>query len=62
VNDQQQDTIRRILTKARDKIKAASVMLESGMYDDAVSRAYYAVFYAISAALYSKGLSFSTHS
>lgn len=31
------------------------------MFDDAVSRAYYAVFHAMNAALISRGLSFSSH-
>jgi uncharacterized protein (UPF0332 family) len=36
-------------------------MYDFKRYDDAVSRAYYAVFHALSAALLSKGLSFSSH-
>jgi uncharacterized protein (UPF0332 family) len=51
-----------MLAKARDKMGAARLLVENGKYDDAVSRSYYGVFFAISAALYSKGLSFSTHS
>ncbi|MFA6471802.1 MAG: HEPN domain-containing protein [Candidatus Latescibacterota bacterium] len=58
----QSDTIKSMLAKARDKIDTARIMLENGKFDDVVSRSYYAVFHTISAALYSKGLSFSTHS
>jgi len=36
-------------------------MFENACYDDAVSRAYYAVFHSLTAALLSKGLSFSSH-
>jgi uncharacterized protein (UPF0332 family) len=61
VNDNQRDTIRRMLAKARDKIETAESLLEAGKFDDSASRAYYAVFYAISAALFSKGLAFSSH-
>lgn len=58
----QPETIKLMLTKARDKICSARIMLENGRFDDSVSRSYYAVFHAISAALYSKELSYSTHS
>jgi uncharacterized protein (UPF0332 family) len=51
-----------MLKKARDKISSAKMLQEYGLFDDAVSRSYYAVFYAISAALFSRELSFSTHS
>ncbi|MHB9028662.1 MAG: HEPN domain-containing protein [Candidatus Latescibacterota bacterium] len=51
-----------MLAKAQDKIDTAKINMEHGKYDDVVSRSYYAVFFAISAVLFSKGLSFSTHS
>ena len=35
--------------------------MELGYYGDAASRAYYAVFHAISAVLAKKGLTFSSH-
>ena len=56
------ETIKLMLAKARDQIDSARIMLENGRFDDSVSRSYYAVFHAISAALYSKELSYSTHS
>lgn len=40
----------------------ANIALTNDQYDDAVSRSYYAVFHAISALLFTKGLSFSSHS
>lgn len=42
-------------------MEAARIMYEYKQYDDAVSRAYYAVFHAMTAALLSKGLVFSSH-
>ena len=51
-----------IITKAENKLQTAYFNFSAGQYDDAVSRAYYAVFHAISACLLSKGLSFSSHS
>ena len=56
------DTPRQMIAKARIKIDSAQILLINGNYDDSVSRSYYAVFFAVSAALYSKGLSFSSHS
>ena len=50
-----------MLVKARSKLRAAHVLLESGSWSDAGSRAYYAVFHAISAALLSIGESYSSH-
>ena len=37
-------------------------MTEKGFYEDAVSRGYYAMFYAVSALLWTKGLGSSKHS
>ena len=51
-----------IIAKAENKIKTADFNFSAGQYDDAVSRAYYAVFHALTACLLSKGLSFSSHS
>ena len=50
-----------MLAKAQDKLSSARIMLENGRFDDTVSRSYYAVFHAISAALFSKSLSYSSH-
>jgi len=51
-----------ILEKAESKLKTANLNFSAGQYDDAVSRAYYAVFHALGACLLSKDLSFSSHS
>ncbi|MBI5745715.1 MAG: HEPN domain-containing protein [Nitrospirae bacterium] len=55
------DVIKMMLIKAHKKLKAAKIDLDNDQYDDSVSRAYYAVYHAISAALFSKGLHFSSH-
>ena len=52
----------KMLAKAEDKLKTARINFEHGQYDDSISRAYYAVFHAISAVLFSKSLAFSSHS
>ena len=51
-----------LLAKARDSLAAARLLLDSGYADFAVSRAYYAMFYAAEALLDARGLAFSRHS
>lgn len=50
-----------LLAKAERKLASARHSLAGGFYDDAASRAYYAVFHAMSAVLASKGKAFSSH-
>ena len=50
------------LELAEDKLKHARRIFEIGLYDDAVSRAYYAMFYAAKAALLSEGVDLRRHS
>ncbi len=50
-----------IIAKAKDKLKTSCIDFQHEQYDDAVSRAYYAVFHMITAALYLKGMVFSSH-
>jgi len=52
------DPVKALLEKSRSKLNAAHVLYRDGLYDDSVSRAYYAVFHALTAALLSKGQSF----
>lgn len=47
---------------ALKKMDTAQLLLKNDRNDDAVSRAYYAVFHGISALLLSKGLVYSSHS
>jgi uncharacterized protein (UPF0332 family) len=50
------------MEKARESIKAARIMLNEKMLTFAMNRIYYAMFYAVQAALSKKGVSFSKHS
>lgn len=58
----QKEAIEALLNKAKSKLKTAQIDFDNNQYDDAVSRAYYAVFHAISATLLSKNLVYSSHS
>jgi uncharacterized protein (UPF0332 family) len=50
------------LDRAHQDLLATQSILDQGFYGVAVSRAYYAMFYAATALLVSKGISRSTHS
>ena len=50
------------LERAAQSIQAAKELITGGFYDFAASRAYYAAFYAATAALLDKGLEFGKHS
>jgi uncharacterized protein len=50
------------LERAKYAIEAAGKLLSDGYNDFAVSRAYYAVFYAATALLLNEGMEFSKHS
>ena len=56
------DNLNAIMSKAHEKLAAAQRELSGGFYGEAASRAYYAVFHALSAVLATQGLSFSSHS
>ena len=49
------------LIAARRKLDGARSALDSGFFEDAVSRAYYAAFHAVTAALATRELSYSSH-
>lgn len=49
------------LTRAREKIEVARTLFAARCFDDAVSRAYYAVFHAAGAALFLEGYEAKTH-
>jgi len=57
----EEEIVRIQLNKASQKIKAAKRLLEEGFLDDAISRAYYAVYHAASAALFKEGILAKTH-
>jgi uncharacterized protein (UPF0332 family) len=50
-----------LLTLADEKLRAASLLVVGGAWGDASSRAYYAAFHAISAALLSRDETYSRH-
>jgi uncharacterized protein len=51
-----------LLERAAKAVSAAQILLEKGFMADAVSRAYYAMFYATQAILFKKGLIAKSHS
>jgi len=51
-----------ILKKAEKSLEAAKLLHERGMYEFAVSRAYYTMFYCAEAILLTKGIRVSKHS
>jgi uncharacterized protein (UPF0332 family) len=51
-----------LLQKAQDSLRGARLLAGDGLYDFAVSRAYYTMFYAAEALLLGQRLSFSKHS
>lgn len=53
--------IHALIEKARRSLRAARALLDSGDFDFAVSRAYYAIFYVSEALLLNKGAGFSKH-
>jgi uncharacterized protein (UPF0332 family) len=52
----------KLLQKSRESVKAAQLLAREELYDIAVSRAYYAMFYIAEAFLIGDNLSFSKHS
>lgn len=54
--------IQELVDKARRSLRAAGRLLRDGDYDFAVSRAYYAMFYAAGALLLTKDIRRSKHS
>lgn len=49
------------LSKAEKALRSAKLLEENGELEDAVSRAYYAMFHAARAILFGKGLKAKTH-
>lgn len=55
------DELTAILTLAEEKLRAAHLLIEGEAWGDASSRAYYAAFHAVSAALLSRNQTYSSH-
>ena len=53
--------INSLLDKSQNALESAELLLDAKFFDAAVSRAYYAMFYAAEALLLSKNLEFSSH-
>jgi uncharacterized protein (UPF0332 family) len=49
------------LERAHQRLKSADLLLNEGIYDDAVSRMYYAVFHSLGAILRLQNLNLSIH-
>jgi len=62
MNGQSADLIAYRLERARETLEDARLLADHGHANSAVNRLYYACFYAVSALLYSKGLSATKHS
>jgi uncharacterized protein (UPF0332 family) len=56
------EEIENLLHRADRSLQAARNLRDDGDYDFAISRAYYALFYAVTAALLSRGIARSKHS
>ncbi|WP_297480702.1 HEPN domain-containing protein [Thermococcus sp.] len=55
------DEVSLLLNNAHESLDAAELLLEKGFYRDALSRAYYAMFYAASALLRARGIITKSH-
>ena len=51
-----------MMDKAKDSLAVAKQLHNQNHYNDAASKAYYAVFHSLQAILLTKGLTFSRHS
>ena len=61
MKDALNDEIALLMDKARKKLEAARRILADGLYEDAVSRAYYAMFHASRAMLVPRNMKAKTH-
>lgn len=55
------EIINKIILKSNEKYFSAKINYDNQLYDDAISRLYYAVYHLISAVLLTKDLTFSSH-
>jgi uncharacterized protein (UPF0332 family) len=56
------EKLKKMIDKSHRSLEVAKNLLNTGSYDFAISRAYYAVFYVMEAVLLTKNLSYSKHS
>lgn len=57
-----EELIRGQVRKAEEKLAASRSLRDDGFKDDSISRAYYAMYHAASAALLSEGIAVESHS
>ena len=55
------EEVEALLKKADGSIRGARILFEEGLYGFAVSRAYYTMFYLVTAVLLTKEMNFSKH-
>lgn len=55
------EEIRAELARAEKSLKAAGVLFEEGLFEDALSRAYYVILHAARAALLAEGVRVQSH-
>lgn len=55
------DEVDRLLSQAELRLEAAQHLLKEGFYDDAVSRAYYSMYFATSALFLARNIQVKTH-
>lgn len=60
--DDEVENARLELARARESLQAAATLVDASLWNDAISRAYYAAFHAATALLFSEGLQARTHS
>ena len=61
VERQTEELIKGQLGRAEEKLQAAKALFAAGFIDDAISRAYYAIFHAASAVLFAEGITVGSH-
>jgi uncharacterized protein (UPF0332 family) len=55
------EEIKALIEKARERLDAAHHLLREGFYEDAISRAYYSMYFAAKALLLKKSIIVKTH-
>jgi len=61
MDNETKEEIKLLLSRSRDDLEAAQILLDAGKYRASLSRAYYAVFYAATALLLTQNIRRSKH-
>ncbi len=62
MEEERKRVIAAYLTRSHEEVETARLLFANGKYKVALTRAYYAIFYAASATLFSEGIKRSKHS